>query len=89
MNQGFRILRRIENGGLLEVAWRATLEKAEQYVKEIGERWPHGDEIIVAPAHSPQTSLASRKKYDPECPKCGRDLAARREPRRTDAWRES
>jgi hypothetical protein len=40
MPPGFYIFRKLENGELLEVAWRSDIEQAERLVASLHELWP-------------------------------------------------
>ena len=40
MASGFNIFRKLDNGEILYISWRADLKQAEQLVRDLNESWP-------------------------------------------------
>ena len=40
MSFGFHVIRKLDNGELLPVTWRADLDSAESLLRELSEFWP-------------------------------------------------
>jgi hypothetical protein len=38
--KGFNIVRKLDNGEIQHLAWRANLEQAENLVRDLREHWP-------------------------------------------------
>ena len=49
---GFNIFRKLDNGEILYISWRADLKQAEQLVRELNEQWP-AEYGIQGPAGEP------------------------------------
>jgi hypothetical protein len=45
MRSGFNIFRKLENGEVLYISWRADLKQAERLVWDLNELWPAEYEI--------------------------------------------
>ena len=54
MSDGFFVFRELEDGEVLNVAWRQELEQADELVRELGNLWP--GKYFHAPAQNPSGS---------------------------------
>jgi len=54
MADGFHVLRKLDDGQLLRVGWRATFREAEQLIADLREHWPAEYIIEEGGSEAPQ-----------------------------------